>query len=270
MFRSHLPLSDPKGELGPNERWWVDVVSAGMLRFPELHGEEGERKRLTKKDKELVEKKMRSVLRIATAKGVKSLVLGAWGCGAYGNPLQDIAEAWRRVLEGDSGSKDKRRSKPEPLETWDAIEEVVFAISNAKMANEFAQSYRTGMGVEPGPQARPKDDSEMETDPVVEELRAKIREMQSQISQVWNPDLKVRMAAILDGLRMQLQEHKGSDAEEDEINREVEDENADDESPIYGGVREESTQEHGMEDEGSAEDDGQDDGLVLRSSSVAV
>ena len=36
VFRGSGSLADAGQELGPGERFWVDVVSAGMLRFPEL------------------------------------------------------------------------------------------------------------------------------------------------------------------------------------------------------------------------------------------
>lgn len=84
VFRSALPLGDGKGELLNTERYYVDIISAGMLRFPELEGGDEEVKRLSRKDRTMVEAKMRAVLRIAARKGAKNLVLGAWGCGAYG------------------------------------------------------------------------------------------------------------------------------------------------------------------------------------------
>jgi uncharacterized protein (TIGR02452 family) len=193
------------GELPASERWFVDVISAGMLRFPELEGGEDEAKRLTRKDREAVEGKVRAVLRIAEKKGVKNLVLGAWGCGAYGNPVIDIAQAFKRVLSGSPGKK----SKKEESETWPNLEEVVFAISNRKLATNFAAEFG-GMEVEAGPGAGEEDEDEDEEDKVAEELRTKIQEMESQLSKVWNPDLKARMGSILNGLKAQLKEREGT------------------------------------------------------------
>ena len=70
VFRNALPLGDSQGELVPTERWYIDAITAGMLRFPELEGEEDEEKRLGKKDREIVEKKIRAVLRMAEQRGV--------------------------------------------------------------------------------------------------------------------------------------------------------------------------------------------------------
>jgi uncharacterized protein (TIGR02452 family) len=207
VFFNSLPLGDANGELGPSDRYWVDVISAGMLRFPELEGDEDETKRLSKKDRSIVENKMRAVLRIAAQKGVKKLVLGAWGCGAYGNPVFDIAQAWKRVLDGTTMSNNKK-GKAEP-EIWPGVEEVIFAISSRTLAANFAQAFDKKIEVEPGPGDNTEDDEDEEKDKVAEELRTKIQEMESQISKVWNPDLKARMDAILDGLKAQLKERTG-------------------------------------------------------------
>ena len=219
VLRNHLPLGDAKGELGPTERWWIDVISAGMLRFPDLEGGEEEEKRLNTKDRRLVEAKMRAVLRIACARGVRRIVLGAWGCGAYGNPVRDVAEAWRTVLlpQPDGKKRGKNSSGPE---TWNGLQEVIFAISNRKMAREFASAVGGGLEVEKGPGGEEDDDEADETDEMAEELRTKIAEMEGQIDKVWNADLKQRMTVILEGLKSQLEEREGgrsadSDADED-------------------------------------------------------
>lgn len=219
VFRNGLPLGDPKGELGSGERWWVDCISAGMLRFPDLEGGEEEEKRLSKKDRKVVEAKMRAVLRIACTKGIKKIVLGAWGCGAYGNPVPDIAEAWYDVLNGKSSHSGMKGKHNKPIETWDEIKEVVFAISNVKMATEFSSAFGGCKTVEAGPGGSTEEEDEEGTDTVVQELRIKIQEMEGQLQKVWNPDLKLRMGVILGGLRKQLREREGvpgRDHQEDE------------------------------------------------------
>jgi uncharacterized protein (TIGR02452 family) len=217
VFRSPRPLGDNAGELGAGERYWVDVISAGMLRFPDLEREEDEVKRLGKKDREVVERKMRAVLRIAAAKGVKKLVLGAWGCGAYGNPVGDVAEAWSRVLSA-SAAEGAKKKKVIPREVWPDLEEVVFAIPSVKIASGFAQAFGNGgVQIEEGPRGLGEDDEDDEhVDEVAQELRSKIEEMESQVNNVWNADLKTRLGIILDGLKAQLKEREGEqDASEE-------------------------------------------------------
>ena len=227
VFRTHLPLDDARGDLAVPQRYYVDVISAGMLRFPELeggHGEQGEEeedeeavKRLGKRDREMVEKKMRAVLRMAVAKGARKLVLGAWGCGAYGNSVADVAQAWRKILGGVELPAGARKARPGgEAEAWPGIEQVVFAIGNRKLAEQFALAYGD-VAIEAGDTgAVGSGDEEGEgEDAVVGELRAKIGEMEVQLSMVRNPDLKERMSVILSGLRLQLKEREGGSETDD-------------------------------------------------------
>lgn len=73
-------------------------------------------------------------MRVAVDKGINMLVLGAWGYGAYRNPLGEVVEAWREVLSGDK-------------EKWEGIEEVVFAIldRNGTMHQRFKDSWGDGI-----------------------------------------------------------------------------------------------------------------------------
>jgi uncharacterized protein (TIGR02452 family) len=224
-----LVLRDARGELAVQDRWFVDTISSGMLRFPDLLGAEDEEKYLAKKDRLMVERKMRAVLRIASSRGVKKLVLGAWGCGAYGNPVRDVASAWKKVLIGSSSDdgNGRRGNLREKAETWESITEIVFAITNRKMARDFAHAFDPNLAVEPGPGDHDNEENEDETDDIAEELRVKIQEMDSQISKVWNADLKARMDVILDGLRAQLQQRENShDHDEDEHDTESDDDGA--------------------------------------------
>jgi uncharacterized protein (TIGR02452 family) len=40
------------------------------------------------------------VLRIAAAHGHDAVVLGAWGCGVFGNDPRDVAGLFRQALDG--------------------------------------------------------------------------------------------------------------------------------------------------------------------------
>lgn len=227
VLRSALPLGNQKDELAITERWWVDVLSAAMLRFPELEGEEDQVKTLNKRDLELVEAKMKSVIRIAAHKGVRRLVLGAWGCGAFGNPVTDIAKAWRKVLDGcglaadDDIKKENKKKKNRDTSSSSSaegsvdMEEIVFAITSRNMADRFATAFGGDIEVEIGPQhvqdEEDEDEDEDEDSRTMEELENKITELRSQLNSVWNPDLKRRMESILQQLQSQLHEIKGEE-----------------------------------------------------------
>jgi uncharacterized protein (TIGR02452 family) len=106
--------------LPKSDRFFVDVISCAALRFPEV--EDG--KYVVEADCEAMVKKIRLILRSAVMKGCKRVVLGALGCGAYANPVQEVAEMFKRVICGNSKRKDD--------EAWESIEEIVFAIRGGK------------------------------------------------------------------------------------------------------------------------------------------
>ena len=116
------------------DRFYVDVVTASMLRFPELKGGKDGPKSTwaNEQDLELVLEKMRVVMRAICSNGIRRVVLGAWGCGAYGNPVKEIARAWRIVLLGNKGRR---------KEEWKGVEQVVFAITDGHMADAFREVF---------------------------------------------------------------------------------------------------------------------------------
>ena len=69
----------------------IQVTDGDVARKKEIFTRPG--------DRELTKAKMRLSLRIAATNGHSSLVLGALGCGAFGNPTETVADCWREVLE---------------------------------------------------------------------------------------------------------------------------------------------------------------------------
>ena len=190
-------------ELGKAERFWVDVLSAAMLRFPEVSAEE--KAYVNEKDREMVVKKMKAVMNILQAKGTESVVLGAWGCGAYGNPIAEIVQAWKKVLLG-AGKKKKGKNLPSPAQDLTPLKAVVFAIKDLKVAEEFAAVWGLDIEVEHHELAesdcgQTKDDEHSGN---VDELREKIKELELQIPQVKTPILKSGLEHMLRGLHTQL------------------------------------------------------------------
>jgi len=143
--------------------------------------------------------------------------LGAWGCGAYGNPVGEIARAWKKVLSGEE--KKKRTGKARSSESWDGIEDVVFAIRERRMALEFARHFGGDLVVEEGEHEgiNGTDAGSEEASRAAEELESKIAELEGQITQVRSPHLKTGLESVLEGLKKQLADKKGSvDASDDE------------------------------------------------------
>lgn len=81
----------------------VSVVSIAAVRRPKLSDAQtlaGDKRKVfaDKDDRDLTKKKMRLALRISAARGHDCLVLGALGCGAFRNPVEEVADAWKEVL----------------------------------------------------------------------------------------------------------------------------------------------------------------------------
>ena len=102
--------------LPKSDRFFVDVISCAAIRLPEV----SEGRYVEDSDREVMVKKMRLIMRAAVKKGCKQVVLAALGCGAYANPVREVAEMFKRVICGKSG-----RAREEG---WPGIEEIVFAI----------------------------------------------------------------------------------------------------------------------------------------------
>jgi len=84
--------------LPKSDRFFIDIISCAALRFPEV--EDG--RYAVEADREVMVMKVRLIIRAASMKGCKRIVLGALGCGAYSNPIREVAEIFRRVIYGSS------------------------------------------------------------------------------------------------------------------------------------------------------------------------
>ena len=77
----------------------VSVVSVAAVRGPVIaSGHDGNERYKNMEDRTLMKQKMRIVLRIAAKNGHRRLVLGALGCGAFGNPREEVVECWKETL----------------------------------------------------------------------------------------------------------------------------------------------------------------------------
>lgn len=210
--------------LPKRERWFVDCITAAMLRSPETERDELERGRyVNDKDRDLVLQKMRMVLRICQIKEIKKVVLGAWGCGAYGNPVGEIAAAWRKVLLPKMDKKSKGKSKKE---IWDGIEEVVFAIKDPGMAEAFATAFGPGLEQEEVSLESDVEETDEGMNKVInrEEIQERIKQLEGRMEMASNPNLKAGFNSVLEGLRAQLAKEGPEEDEEEDVEELEEDE----------------------------------------------
>ncbi|RAL12459.1 uncharacterized protein BO97DRAFT_390112 [Aspergillus homomorphus CBS 101889] len=92
----------------------VSVISVAAIQNPELDQECSPPMYKNPRDREGTKNKMRTILRIAAYKKHRRIVLGALGCGAFGNPNVEVAACWAEVL------------REEEFQGW--WERIVFAI----------------------------------------------------------------------------------------------------------------------------------------------
>ncbi|KAK1976708.1 hypothetical protein LZ30DRAFT_602963, partial [Colletotrichum cereale] len=213
--------------LEKRERWFVDCISAAMLRNPETDRDEisGFSHYAHEKDRQLILEKMKVVLRICQMKGIKKIVLGAWGCGAYGNPIAEVAKAWRKALVPKDGTKGKKKGNKE---TWDGIEDVVFAIKDSGMADAFEEAFGKGIERDELDEVDDAEDSEPDADERNKlELQARIDELKQRVEVTSDLQLKKGLNSILAGLIGQLPPVVDDDAGIEDDSDEVDDEDID-------------------------------------------
>ncbi|KAK5115801.1 hypothetical protein LTR85_009395 [Meristemomyces frigidus] len=218
VFRDSTPEAN---ELPKRDRYFVDIISAGMLRFPDTVNRGRSDDQLGSgggrcscgvsycdRDRELVTRKMKAVLRLAQLKGAEKLVLGAWGCGAYGNPVKEIAKIWRKVVVGSP-----RQRRPN-AEIWPGIKEIVFAIPDRGMLREFQLAFGDVLAPDvASPPSGPEEDvgaaaaqppHQQNEDRDFAELVDKIQETELQLEQMTNARSKARLRDVLASLNREL------------------------------------------------------------------
>lgn len=230
VFRDSTPEAN---DLIKRDRYFLDVVSAGMFRFPDSRGRSEDRDSsctcgvsYCDNDRDLVTRKMKAVMRIAESKGAERLVLGAWGCGAYGNPVKEVAKIWRKVIAG--GPRQRRPNS----ERWEGIKEIVFAIPDRTMVREFERAFTDILCTDPVTPPSEEDVTEVaEASPqdiMIEDLIKQIAETELELEQTINPRSRLRIKDALKQLNRDLARGLANKAAQEEDLTLQEDEEVDD------------------------------------------
>ena len=83
----------------PDQLPVLSVVSVAAVRDPKVGlNANGEERYSDWGDRRAMKEKMRVVLRVAAVRGHRILVLGALGCGAFGNPRGEVVTCWKEVF----------------------------------------------------------------------------------------------------------------------------------------------------------------------------
>ena len=104
--------------LPKNERYYVDFIAAAAICLPKLTNDT-----FNAHDLELTCEKIKTIFRIAIENNYSTLLLGAFGCGAFRNNPYDIANCFKNVFN-------------EP-EFKNVFENVYFAIIDNQRTNNF-------------------------------------------------------------------------------------------------------------------------------------
>ena len=102
--------SDDKNYEFLDEPFGIDIITIAALKNPELDS----KGHMTAWAKNITKEKIRTMFNLAIHWENDSIVLGAFGCGAFANPPEDVAELFKEVLN-------------EP-EYKDKFEKIVFAV----------------------------------------------------------------------------------------------------------------------------------------------
>lgn len=78
-----------------DEPFMIDVITIAALSHPELT-KDGH---LNGRAKDITREKVRTMLNLALYWDNDSIVLGAFGCGAFANPPEDVAQIFKEVLD---------------------------------------------------------------------------------------------------------------------------------------------------------------------------
>lgn len=92
------------------------------------------------KDRAMALAKMRIVLDVCAEKQIDRIVLGACGCGAFANPVHEVAQLWRKAL-CPSRRRDKESLEIGVSSKVSNLREVTFAITDKKMADIFRDCF---------------------------------------------------------------------------------------------------------------------------------
>jgi len=115
------------GQVNPKTAWWfINVISCAAVRNPDVD-DQGCYYDILQKD--LMREKIKRILRAAALHGCRKIVLGAFGCGAFGNPPREVAALFRRCIVGREGNTGQSG------EFAGYFDEIIFAIKGGPQEN---------------------------------------------------------------------------------------------------------------------------------------
>ena len=107
-----------------------EPFSAGVITAPAPNKRGAALLASSKLVEETMLRRIRILLLIAADNGYRNLVLGAWGCGAFGNKPQDVAGYFRQVLIDEGHGY-----------LFDEVRFAIYGSENGKNITEFRKVF---------------------------------------------------------------------------------------------------------------------------------
>jgi len=126
IYSPEVPvLRDDAGNLLP-EPYVVDFITAAAPNVGSLRTPKG--KKTCEEAEAILRVRIPRVLEAFARHGVRDLVLGAWGCGVFGNDPAIVARIFKEELSTTFRGR---------------FRHVIFAVLDVEMANTFAYAFNT-------------------------------------------------------------------------------------------------------------------------------
>jgi hypothetical protein len=117
------------------------------------------------------------------------------------NPVGEVCRSWKKALLGARSKSSKSSKAHVQTANLGTIKEIVFAIKDSNMAEEFAAYWGDNIRVERKVKASSKSSEADSAEQDVGELMQKIEALQLQICQVKTPMLKQGLEITLQSLQ---------------------------------------------------------------------
>jgi uncharacterized protein (TIGR02452 family) len=118
IYSPDVPVFRSDDGVEINQPWLLSFLTCAAPYAPDVGQPESG---------DLLEKRIHRVLEIARSLGYTSLILGAWGCGAFDNDIKRTARDFRRALKGHLGP---------------AFSDIVFAITDWSKERRYLGPFR--------------------------------------------------------------------------------------------------------------------------------
>ncbi|MFW6111794.1 MAG: TIGR02452 family protein [Candidatus Bipolaricaulota bacterium] len=126
IYSPRVPVFRDKEDQLIDSSFYVSILTAPAVNRSAVESKEPEN---LSEVMSVMDRRMNKVLKVAEDNGHVSLVLGAWGCGVFGNSPKEISELFKKNLYGD------------PKQSF-GFQDVVFAVLDRSTAKKTFKTFQ--------------------------------------------------------------------------------------------------------------------------------